>query len=894
MKKLIFNYSMALLFLLISTGCEVAITPLDQNEINSVVNITPVEGNNEITDEHGVAITQLSNLPAQVTLDDVRLNLEGQGSENFKGLVSLVDKTFFISVVPEDGFTVNVDTNFTFVATVYVLDSPSCDKNITIVLDGVNNEPVAMVQEITTSEDNSVVITLTAEDGDNDQLTYSIVSNATNGVVTLQGNNAMYTPNTNYSGTDSFTFRVYDSLEYSETEIVNITVLDTNDAPSITGTPATSVNADSSYNFTPSATDVDVNDTLTFSILNQPIWATFDTATGLLSGIPDNTNVGITIGIEISVTDGQVSRTLPVFDITIVDTTPPSIRLLGANPQTIEVGTAYTELNASTDDGSTVVIDSTAVDTNIEGNYTVTYNATDTAGNPAIEVTRTVEVIAAVDTTPPSIRLLGANPQTIEVGTAYTELNASTDDGSTVVIDSTAVDTNIEGNYTVTYNATDTAGNPAIEVTRTVTVLAETALPSRHLFSWCDDLNGTELWSTDGTAGNTALLKDISAVGSSSPELLININNTYFFSADDGVKGRELWISDGTVDGTVLVKDIYDGNLSAAPNELVDVNGILFFTADDGVKGRELWKSDGTVSGTVLVKDIYDGNQSANPKRLVDVNGTLFFTADDGAHGRELWKSDGTQEGTLLLEDRTLGGSTYFAGIGAVNGLLVFSADMGLFDYQLFSSDGNIVEQVGNFDLSFGQLHFATVNNVLFFSGYDDNNRRELWESDGVTTQMVRDINIEYDAADKFYGSSSPEELTEVNGTLYFTAIEVDGANPRLFISDGTEAGTVVVENADETTKKVDKPNNLISVDGKLYFSRETGNYWRFWRADGGWATQIIEFEKIAGITGISELREHNGIVYFKVHMDTTPYELWAYDTTTLAIPYQIATGCTP
>ena len=130
----------------------------------------------------------------------------------------------------------------------------------------------------------------------------------------------------------------------------------------------------------------------------------------------------------------------------------------------IELGTAYVELGATTNDGSMVVIDASAVNTNVVGNYSVTYNATDAAGNEVVEVIRTVNV---VDTTAPVITLNGANPQEILEGTAFVELGATTDDGSMVVIDASSVDTNVIGSYTVTYNATDASGNAAVEVTRT-------------------------------------------------------------------------------------------------------------------------------------------------------------------------------------------------------------------------------------------------------------------------------------------------------------------------------------------------------------------------------------------------------------------------------------------
>ncbi|WP_296824034.1 ELWxxDGT repeat protein, partial [Sulfurovum sp.] len=862
MKKLIFKYSMALLFVLISTGCDVAITPLDQNEINPVVHITPAEGVNEITDENGVAITQLSNLPAQVTLDDIRLKLEGQGSENFRGLVTLVDETYLISVAPKEGFTVNVDTTFTFVATVYVLDSPSCEKNITIVMDGVNNKPVAMSQEITTGEDDSIGITLTAEDGDNDQLTYSIVSSATNGTIKLQGNIATYTPNTNYNGADTFTFRAYDGLEYSETESINITVLGTNDTPSITGFPATSVNVDSPYSFTPSATDVDMNDSLTFAISNPPIWATFDTATGELSGTPSNTDIGTTHDINISVTDSfGATVTLPLFDITVVDTTVNTNHAptFTNTPQTtVNEDALYSYIPAVTDDDNDTLTFSinnkpawatfdsvtgalTGTPSNADvGIYTdVNISVTDGTATASVTYDLTVQ-----DTTAPVITLIGNATETIEVNTPYTDAGATASDNGdgnltgSIVVTGT-VDTTTPGSYTLSYDVNDTAGNSAAQVTRTVNVVTPI-----YLFSWCDDSNGTELWASDGTVGNTGIIKNISITGDSNPENFVEVNGIHFFSAYSESNGTELWKSEGTSGSTVMVKDINPGDQNASVYGLTDVNGTLFFAANDGINGYELWKSDGTTIGTVMVKNINTLGDSV-PDQLIDVNGTLYFTADDGVHGRELWKSDGTDAGTELLIDLTAD-NTYFSDLGTVNGLLMFSADVSLFDFQLFSSDGSTVDQVGIFDSSLsGQKYFTRVNDTLFFSGYDQAHRRELWKSDGLTAQMVKDINTAYDSDDTLIvGYSEPEELTDVNGTLYFSAIEVDGENPRLWVSDGTDAGTVVVENADDITKKVDKPYNLIAVGGTLYFLRETGKHWRVWKANGNQATQIIEFEK--------------------------------------------------
>lgn len=89
-----------------------------------------------------------------------------------------------------------------------------------------------------------------------------------------------------------------------------------NTAPTISGTPVTSVKAGQSYSFTPSARDPDGN-TLTFGIQNKPAWAGFDAATGTLSGTPGSADAGTYANIVISVSDGSLSTALAPFSIDV-------------------------------------------------------------------------------------------------------------------------------------------------------------------------------------------------------------------------------------------------------------------------------------------------------------------------------------------------------------------------------------------------------------------------------------------------------------------------------------------------------------------------------------------------------------------------------------------------
>ncbi|MBL8271192.1 putative Ig domain-containing protein [Steroidobacter sp.] len=90
----------------------------------------------------------------------------------------------------------------------------------------------------------------------------------------------------------------------------------TNRAPTVSGTPATSVTAGSAYSFRPTGTDPE-GTTLTWSITNRPTWATFSTTTGALTGTPTAAQVGSYSGIVITASDGTNRTSLASFNIAV-------------------------------------------------------------------------------------------------------------------------------------------------------------------------------------------------------------------------------------------------------------------------------------------------------------------------------------------------------------------------------------------------------------------------------------------------------------------------------------------------------------------------------------------------------------------------------------------------
>ncbi|MDP2704973.1 MAG: DUF5011 domain-containing protein, partial [bacterium] len=178
----------------------------------------------------------------------------------------------------------------------------------------------------------------------------------------------------------------------------------------------------------------------------------------------------------------------------ISDVTPPTIVIQGNNPAEIAVGSSYADLGAvitdDQDENTTtyiylngVITTSVSIDTSVAGTHTITYTATDDAGNTATadrtvivgdEATPEPEV---TDTTAPIISLIGAGSVTVTEGDTYIDEGATANDDvdgdiSASIVTANLVDTNTPGSYQVTYNVTDVAGNQALEAVREVIVEA--------------------------------------------------------------------------------------------------------------------------------------------------------------------------------------------------------------------------------------------------------------------------------------------------------------------------------------------------------------------------------------------------------------------------------------
>ncbi|MFT6069839.1 MAG: VCBS repeat-containing protein [Bacteriovoracaceae bacterium] len=209
----------------------------------------------------------------------------------------------------------------------YKVNDGSLDSNIstvTMTIDAVNDAPVLSTpQAQSTNEDIVLNFNLgTATDVDADAQIYSVVSTTTNGTLSCTGGastSCSYTPNLNYNGPDSFTYKSNDGTVDSNTATVNITINAVNDAPTLASTQSVSTNEDTVLNFNLTAgADVE-GSTLSYTTLSTPINGALSCTGGTsraCSYTPD-ANYNGTDSFTYKVNDGSLDSTTATVTITI-------------------------------------------------------------------------------------------------------------------------------------------------------------------------------------------------------------------------------------------------------------------------------------------------------------------------------------------------------------------------------------------------------------------------------------------------------------------------------------------------------------------------------------------------------------------------------------------------
>ena len=402
--------------------------------------------------------------------------------------------TRVIAVIMPNNNSINTDWH-TYLTTVDAVEAltgydffanvPDAIENaIEAGIDG-NNPPGTENQSATTDEDVAAEITLNAvSPNPAPAFSYTIVTSPANGVLSGVGPTFTYTPAANFHGADSFTFRVNDGTNNSNTSTVNITVVPVNDVP-FADSQSVATNSNTPVSITLTGNDFEtVTSNLTFDITVSPAHGSLSGSGASVTYTPDANYSGpdsfkFTVRDTGDATAAALTSAEATVSITVNDTVAPSVTA-PANV-TVNTGAGATACGAVVNDSQlgTATASDNSGNVNVErsgvpsgnvfpvGTTTVTYTATDAAGNSS-QSTQTVTVIdntAPLVTAPAPITINAGLGGQAAVPNVLAGVTSSDNCGPVTLSQSPVAGTLVGlGTHTITITGTDAAGN-----TRTAT-----------------------------------------------------------------------------------------------------------------------------------------------------------------------------------------------------------------------------------------------------------------------------------------------------------------------------------------------------------------------------------------------------------------------------------------
>uniref|UniRef100_UPI0039AED4A9 Ig-like domain-containing protein n=1 Tax=Shewanella baltica TaxID=62322 RepID=UPI0039AED4A9 len=397
----------------------------------------------------------------------------------------------------------------------------------------------------------------------------------------------------------------------------SVTPQPSNSAPTINGSPTLTINQGVLYQFTPTASDVN-GDTLTFSIVNKPVWATFNPTTGTLSGTPSNQDVGITNSIVISVSDGTLSASLPAFNLSVANVNDaPTISSTAVTTATQDTAYSYTLVAADTDVGDVLTFSA------VTKPSWLSFNAATglLSGTPSN---------SDVGAHPVTLRVTDTDGLTAEQSFSITVTNTN----NAPVATSSTVTLEEDGSVMITLTAVDADNDP---LTYEVVSQPESGTLEQHGTVWLytpeKDFNGTDMFSfiaKDAELSSEPATVTINVTPVNDDPQAVDDDYTLTSTAND-MYALAVLANDVDVDGDTLTIDgaaadigsvqITSEGLSFTAPEAYVGPVALRYTLSDGNKGR----------ASAKVNVLIEGAESENQPVItlpddVDVNATGLFT----------------------------------------------------------------------------------------------------------------------------------------------------------------------------------------------------------------------------------------------------------------------------
>jgi large repetitive protein len=556
---------------------------------------------------------------------------------------------------------------------------------VNIIVDAVNDPPVAVNDTATTSEDTPVIVPVLANDTDVDGNTLTVVSaTAPNGTVVINPDGTItYTPNANFNGTDTVTYMISDGMGGFSTATVMIVVGAVNDAPTTTGIAAQN-NPDAATIALPTAgsfADLD-GDTLSYAVSGLPAGLSIDPVTGIISGIIDRAASQVNGGVysvTVTASDGNGSSVSTTFSWTVTNPAPTATNDSATTPEDTPVivavlandndpdGDPLTVISASAPNGTVVInADGTITYTpnaNFNGTDTVTYTISDGNGGTS---TATVTITVSPTNDAPTVSALpnasGVDGTLASIPTAG---NFSDLDGDTLSFAATGLPAGLSIDP-VTGLISGTVDNGASQINGGIYAITVTA----------SDGNGGMVSSTfTYTVTNPApMAADDSATTNEDTPVIISV-----LANDNDPDGDALSVTSATApNGTVVINA--DGSITYTPNANFNGTDTVTYTISDGNGGT----STATVTITVAPQNDAPTADAPLPAQsnsdadavsvptagnFSDLDGdTLSFSASGLPAGLTIDPATGVISGTIDRSASQIGGGVYSVTVTASDG----------------------------------------------------------------------------------------------------------------------------------------------------------------------------------------------------------------------------------
>ncbi len=435
----------------------------------------------------------------------------------------------------------------------------------------------------------------------------------------------------------------------------------------------------------------------------------------------------------------------------------------------------------------------------------------------------------------------------------------------------------------------------------------------------------TELWKTDGTPGGTMKMTNLPSAMRSP----IRRGRRLFFSS-----GSQLWVTNGTRAGT---HSFFDG--AGVGNALLS-GDLVFFTMTATVGSAthtDLWCTDLTAAGTREVAADFraidsaaeygwqggmlyptrqapdysqelwfvdraghqqeipgsDGQPAVDPTILGTIGGSLVLRAkSNGSSG--IWSASAPDQPLAPIAVQSGGGAPYAVAAGMVPGKVLYVSNDTLYaaalngvqalrlaqGYIQAESAGDVVyyTNFGFLDVSdgtvggsFGIAGVAPSSFLAASNGtvwYVNGGHAYIGDSSGVA--QLPDVITN--------ASSNPQDLTNVNGTLYFTAD--DGVHGRELFKAVPGAAPVLAADLNPGPGS-SNPQQLVAVGDALYFLASAAGVSQLFKAD---ASGVYPVELPASVRPSAPLVGLRDAVYFQATASGgsgSEYGLWRSDGTT-------------